>query len=210
MNGRTRRTKGCAEDNIAAMARKERLERVVSSYCKGVTCIQIAKSEGVPLTTVYNDLRVARKIFYKRNNEAAERLIFEQAKKIDEIERAAWEGWERSVKDATERTKETNADGETKLTKKVKGQAGDPQFLAIAMKAVDQRCKLFKIGQYSKEDSGTVVARLIEIVVDSPDQINQIMEFGDYQKLTDDSQVIEGTVIDKGEAYDEDTTHPDQ
>lgn len=195
---------------LKRMARAERLPRVVDQYCKGRTCREISLKEGITIHSVYKDLQYARQIFWKRNNEASDRLIFEQAAKLDAAERAAWEGWERSCKDAEETTEEASESNGNKLVKKVKGQSGDPSFLAIVAKIVDQRCKLFKIGQYASEDSGTVVARLIEIVVDNPSQIGQIMEFGEYEKLTDQSKVIDGVVIDKGNADDENTPDPDQ
>src|SRR5262249_11502721 len=72
--------------------------------------------------------------------------------KIDGLEAAAWQAWERSCKDAETLhtgvlTGRTDKDGTAlpdvkKSWKTVKGQSGDARFLEIVHTCVAQRCKL--------------------------------------------------------------------
>jgi hypothetical protein len=58
--------------------------------------------------------------------------------RIDQVEAAAWVGWERSLQNAE--TTEAAVSGDRKSGKKVsKGQAGDPQFLRVVLDCVAQR-----------------------------------------------------------------------
>ena len=193
-----RKRRGDKEDTLAADQRADRLQRVAKMYLSGVSARDIALKEGVPRQAIYDDMRRLRKIWWNRNNRAADSLIAEQVAKIDRAEQAAWEGWERSCKNATEKTTETGGES-TKVTKKIKGQSGNPSFLAVIAKLIEQRCKLLKIGQYATEDSGVMVGMLVEVVVENTEQINRIMDFGDFDKLTDQSNVVEGEVLNSNE-----------
>jgi hypothetical protein len=191
--GRKRKRIGSREDQLLALQRRERLERVARLYLTGKSALDIAGVEGVPRSKVYEDLRMLRRIWHKRNNRAADRLVAEEVAKLDRLEQAAWEGWERSCQNAEETTTTTGGEEGTKVTRKIKGQGGDASFLAVASKIVDQRCKLLKIGQYSNEDTGVMVGKLVEVVVENADQVGIFLDYGDFEKLTDDSNVIEGT-----------------
>ncbi len=193
-----RKRRGDKEDTLAADQRADRLQRVAKMYLSGVSARDIALKEGVPRQAIYDDMRRLRKIWWNRNNRAADSLIAEQVAKIDRAEQAAWEGWERSCKNATEKTTETGGESK-KVTEKVKGQSGNPSFLAVIAKLIEQRCKLLKIGQYATEDSGVMVGMLVEVVVENTEQINRIMDFGDFDKLTDQSNVVEGEVLNSNE-----------
>lgn len=198
MREHKRKRRGNKEDTLAADQRADRLQRVAKMYLSGVSARDIALKEGVPRQSIYDDMRRLRKIWWNRNNRAADSLIAEQVAKIDRAEQAAWEGWERSCKNATEKTTETGGESK-KVTEKVKGQSGNPSFLAVIAKLIEQRCKLLKIGQYATEDSGVMVGMLVEVVVENTEQINRIMDFGDFDKLTDQSNVVEGEVLNSNE-----------
>ncbi len=193
-----RKRRGDKEDTLAADQRADRLQRVAKMYLSGVSARDIALKEGVPRQAIYDDMRRLRKIWWNRNNRAADSLIAEQVAKIDRAEQAAWEGWERSCKNATEKTTETGGES-TKVTKKIKGQSGNASFLVVIARLIEQRCKLLKIGQYATEDSGVMVGMLVEVVVENTEQINRIMDFGDFDKLTDQSNVVEGEVLNSNE-----------
>lgn len=181
----TRRRKGSKEDVLQADRRRERLEAVVKSYLMGKSVREIAILQKLTVQQVYGDIRLARKIWHKRNDRSADVLISEEIAKIDRIEAEAWCGWLKSQQDAEESSIENDPTGKAiKAVKKTKGQAGDAKFLAIALGCVDKRCKMLKIGEYSTDESANDVAPLVEIVVESQEQIASIMEYGDYAKLT--------------------------
>lgn len=193
MQGKKRKRRGNAEDSRLADARDERMLRVAKAYLRGVAVIDIAKKEGVDRKAIYDDMAKLRRIWWKRNNRASDKLVAEQAAKLDAAEAAAWEGWERSCRRFRETTVESGEEGKGKTTKKTRGQSGDPAFLAVIAKIVEQRCRLLRIGQHASEDSGVMVAAMIEVVVEDRKQVASVMNFGEYEKLTDQSKIIEGT-----------------
>lgn len=77
--------------------------------------------------------------------------------RIDEVERAAWEQWKRSIKDAVERVTEqvegpAGADGKPtgarlKALERIAGRCGDPRYLSVIDNCVDRRCKI--LGLYA-------------------------------------------------------------
>jgi hypothetical protein len=207
MQGKRRKRRGNAEDTRLADCRAERMQRVGLAYLRGTPVIEIAKLEGLNRDAIYKDLAMLRRIWWKRNNRASDKLVAEQAAKLDAAEAAAWQGWERSCSNFEETTVESGgAEGKGKTTKKTRGQSGDPAFLSVIAKIVEQRCRLLRVGQYASEDSGVMVGKLVEIVVENAEQINRIMDFGEFDKLTDQSNVIEGEVVKS----DENPTDPDQ
>jgi transposase len=197
MQEQGRKRRGNKETTLAADQRVERLQRVAKLYLAGKSALDIARTEGVNRQAIYDDIRRLRKIWWNRNNRAADKIVAEQVAKLDRAEQAAWEGWERSCLNSEETTTESGE--KQKVTTKVKGQSGDPQFLAVISRLIDQRCKLLKIGQYATEDSGVMVGMLVEVVVENTEQINRIMDFGDFQKLSDGSNVVDGEVLSSNE-----------
>ena len=184
----TRRRTGSKEDTLAANQRRERMESVVKLYLTGKSVLDIAKAHNVDRGRIYQDLRAARAIWRKRNDRSAEALISEEIAKIDRIEAAAWDGWEKSRQDAVEISEDTDVAGKKSNGKKTKGQSGNCAFLAQALACVDKRCKMLKIGEYATEESAKLAGIMVEIVVDSQEEIAEIMDYGDYKKLTAPSE----------------------
>lgn len=69
--------------------------------------------------------------------------------KLNEIEAAAWDGFERSLQNKEETIKGTTPKGHQDITKIV-GQAGDPRYLDIALKCVDKRCQILGLDAPTK------------------------------------------------------------
>ena len=169
---------------LESLRQQERLERVSKLYLSGKSITAIAESEQLKPKQIFDDLRLLRSTWRKRNSRKTDKLASEEVAKLDRAEQAAWEGWERSCQNAEETTTTTGGEESAKVTKKIKGQSGDASFLAIVAKIIDQRCKLLKIGQYSNEDTGTMVGKLVEIVVENADQVGVFLDYGDYEQLS--------------------------
>ncbi|MCC7334431.1 MAG: helix-turn-helix domain-containing protein [Pirellulaceae bacterium] len=183
--GRQRKRIGDKATALLADQRRERIESVIKLYLKGKSVMEIAKAYGLDRQAIYRDLRVARKIWHKRNDRAADALIAEEVAKLDRIESELWDQWERSKEDQTQRYSERDGTGGvTKKGKRVKGQCGDPRYMQLAMQCVDKRCRLMKIGEYSTEETGVMTAKLIEVVVENPEQVAAMMNYADYETLT--------------------------
>ena len=179
-----RKVKGSTKNIRLSDARAERLEAVVKLWLTGKSYIEISKKLGVSTDSLYKDMQLARRIWRSRNNRAAEALVAEEVAKLDRIEQAAWDGWEKSQQDAVEVAEDVGADGKKSTSKKTKGQAGAAQFLTVALECVNKRCKMLKIGEYSNDESSNDLAPMIEVVVENQEQIAAIMDFGDFQKIT--------------------------
>jgi hypothetical protein len=187
-----RRRRGNPQNVVLADLRKERMPKVIRMYLKGIPVMDIAAHFKLERPVIYKDLSLARKIWNKRVDRAARELMSVELAKVDTVEEEAWEQWERSKKDAEEQTVDKDADGKvTGKSKKRKGQSGDPSYLAIILKCVDQRCKMLKIGEYAAEGSGELMAKLVEVVIDDVKQIPAIMDFDDYEKMLDAGKTVD-------------------
>lgn len=156
-----RRRKRKLRKNIK-VACEERQQRVAELYCAQKSQWEIAEELGVSQPTVSNDLAAIRAKWLANSvMNMSERLAKEIAA-LDNLERIAMQAWLRSCEDAEEVTtmkspprlniKLKNGDELKKKTSdkpkvtseitKIKGQSGNPAFLAEARQCVEKRCKL--------------------------------------------------------------------
>lgn len=125
-----------------------RREQVAALRNRGFTVADIAKELNVDPATVSRDVKYVcnyylSKIIQHRNVWMADAL-----EKLENTEKEAWQGFYRSIGIITEKTREISDDGvKTRITKKPK--AGDPRFLALALKCQQQRSLL--LGLLNKE-----------------------------------------------------------
>ncbi len=121
-----------------------RRETVARLYAEGTPRTQIAEQAGVSMTTIATDLKAVREQWMRNaRRDIGRRTAYELAK-IDRLEQAAWEGWQRSCRDA-ESTKVTS-DGESRRAERsTKGQAGDPKFLDRVAWCINRRFDLMAL-----------------------------------------------------------------
>jgi predicted transcriptional regulator len=79
---------------------EERRLRVASLYIRGKSQVEIAADVGVSQSTVCNDLNEVRRLWKASAMVDFDAKKEEQLAKIDEVEKKAWEAWERSCEDA--------------------------------------------------------------------------------------------------------------
>ena len=89
----------------------------------------------------------------------------EQLAKIDAVERAAWQAWDGSLK-PREITVQEVSDGEhqaKRVSIRREQQGGDPRFLQIIQKCIDQRCDILGISTSTEavKALGTGLAALL-------------------------------------------------
>jgi hypothetical protein len=135
-----------------AMETIRRRGQVAELYCQGKSHLEISKAIGCSLSSVSRDLTDARAEWRSRREQKVAAFVEEQLAKIDNCERVAWLGWERSTLDAVTVTTE----GE-KTSEERRGQAGDPRFLEIALKCVKQRCELLGLNAAAKIEATVTV-----------------------------------------------------
>lgn len=131
-------------------------------YAKGFPQYQIADTLGISQPAVSKHLSVITEEWQRRMREDCDRIKAEQLAKIDKVELAAWEGWERSVKEHERRTVKTTtatvpsavpglvaaSASPSDVTLMKEFQAGDTAFLSIILKCAQQRAEL--IGAITK------------------------------------------------------------
>lgn len=147
-----------------ALAIQERRNRVAELYLRGMTQARIAAQEGVDPSQIARDLAVVREDWkaYRATEYGAK--LDEEVARIDHLERVAQQAWERSCQNA-EVTHASKVKGRTtrdgtllpdldKVTKTVKGQAGDPRFLERVAWCVEMRLRLIGALKQQHEVTG--------------------------------------------------------
>lgn len=138
--------------------------RIADSYCKGKTLIEIAKEEETCVSVISKHLKAIRLFWLSHIAQSFDERMSDTLMRIDKLETAAWEGWERSCKDAetvklvTEKgirvqpSRERGRAPTAKLVpirealeKYTKGQAGDPRFLTVIGECIDRRSRILKV-----------------------------------------------------------------
>ena len=122
----------------------QRRQQVAQLYLAGKYQSEIGQLLGVTQQQISKDLRAVQQQWLAASIRDFDAVRAEQLAKIDRIERAAWESFALSLK-PREITVQEAVEGE-RPTKKAsirkEGQAGDPRFLQIAQRCIDQRADL--------------------------------------------------------------------
>ena len=178
-----------------ARASDRKLARSAQSaelYLRGLTYSQIAEQLEISYKQVRTDVALARECWRDRASQAIATRLYEEVARIDRVERAAWEGWDRSLRDAVQTTTEDidrTEGGETKLKIVRVPQTGNPAFLKMISDCIKQRCELLGLldpgtrDQLSQESYDEVVS----VVIETREQWNKLKpmtydEFEDAQR----------------------------
>src|SRR5262245_38479758 len=92
------RAKNAPQNDTQRIA--ERRHKVNALYCQGKSQYFIAKVIGVTQACVSKDLSALRDKWAEENSEAVGKRIAVELAKIDNVERTAWEAWDKSCEDA--------------------------------------------------------------------------------------------------------------
>jgi len=105
----------------------ERRNRVADLYLKGLTQSKIAELEGVTQPCIHNDLKAIRKQWVSETLTNFDEIQARELAKIDNLETAAWQAWERSCEDLVTVTedikREMRAEAEQTVEARVSGLA---------------------------------------------------------------------------------------
>ena len=122
----------------------QRRQRVAELYLTGTLQSAIGQVLGISQQQVSHDLKIVQRQWLASSIRDFDTVKSEQLAKIDRIERAAWESFALSLK-PREITVQEAVEGEhptKKASIRKEGQAGDPRFLQIAQRCIDQRADL--------------------------------------------------------------------
>lgn len=118
----------------------QRRQRVSDLYLQGRPLHAISEDLRVPMTTLWRDLKAIQKEWRSSAIRNFDEQIEQELKKLDLVEREAWEAWERSKKPAQEANVRDN--DPTRGTKRIKSRHGDMRCLDIILKCGDGRREL--------------------------------------------------------------------
>jgi hypothetical protein len=188
---------------------QERRRQVEDRYLQGMAIADIASELALEQKTVSSDLRWIRVAWTReRQDEGAGRLELE-LRKIDRLEREAWDAWLRSQKDL-DATKVSRDGAKEKAERTLRKQTGDPRFLAVVKDCIDRRCRLLgMLGTAQKKNASEKPLPAVEVVVRDADELERLWSVDDLlerlgreKEPSDDS--IESVIQRVGRADDDD------
>jgi hypothetical protein len=149
----------------AELRKESRRQQIAAMLMRGVTNqARIARELGCAPMTVISDLRVIRQQWRTETVAFFNTAKDEQLKKIDKIEENAWKGWEFSRRPASKIINKTDPDGLEDITEVTEGQAGDPRFLEIVRKCVEDRRKMLGLDEPDRIDvKGQIAVAAIQL-----------------------------------------------
>ena len=161
-----------AQRQAKALAREEEIARL---YVRGMTQYAIAEKLGTTRDAIKNIIVRVQKRWKEAAIASYDEKMSQQLAKYDAVESAAWEGWERSLKNDVTKSVEKidDADGTTTKKKKQESeQAGNPAFLAVINKTIENRCRLLGLLDRKPEDEAAMTAgcSVVSIVVNSREE----------------------------------------
>ena len=140
--------------------REKDLLTISELYLRGVGQVEIAEQIGVSQATISNDIKAIQQRWLDRCLRNFDDARAEELAKIDEMELAYREAWERSI-DYTEKTK----GGVTVLIANSKrNPMGNDNYLKGLQWCIDRRCKLLGLDAPTKveqENSGETIIRIV-------------------------------------------------
>lgn len=151
-----------------------RCEKVASMYLRGSTFGDIAKALEISVETVRRDMKRARQLWRKRAERSYARHLNEQLARLDEVETAAWIGWQRSLRDELTTGTEDGFRGDstvdvTKINRR--SQAGNASMLKIIMDVVRQRSELLGLMDEETRNAATEgQTQTVTVVVDTREE----------------------------------------
>jgi hypothetical protein len=172
-----------AQKTKTAEQRLARIAQIRELYLQCLSMAEIGRQLGLSAATVYRDICSAREQWRTRAADAIEQHKQRELGKIDIIEVEAWRAWKRSIGIAkTVTTKNTTIeapDGSNDIelpaeerTVREEDLAGDPRFLEIARKCVEDRRKVLGLDAPVKsaftDTDGKPVTEIICKVVGLP------------------------------------------
>ena len=133
-------------DPDKALEIARRREQVARLYAEGVSRTLIAQQLKVSDRTVFRDLQFIAKLWRRLLDRDLVTAKSHELAKINRLEAAAWEAWERSYRD--EESTKVTVDGEKKRAEKVtKNQSGDAKFLDRVAWCIEKRFNILALGE---------------------------------------------------------------
>lgn len=123
----------------------ERRRRVADLYLQKHKQVDIAIRLGVSESVISKDLKIIQQEWAEQRVFALDQRKLLELESIDRTEREAWTAWDRSkgpieISEAT--LDGSKAPDKGRARRVTKSTAGDPRFLLIVLRCIEQRCKI--------------------------------------------------------------------
>lgn len=122
----------------------ERRKKVGELYLKGWGQVAIAGQLGVRQSTVCDDLKQLCKAWRQSSIRDFDAMRDIELEKLNQVEREAWDGFERSKQPHQSATTDGQA-GAQKARRTVRNQYGDPRYLSVILDCIQARRELLGI-----------------------------------------------------------------
>lgn len=128
----------------SAFLAQERRQKIASLYLQGKYQSEIAREVGVTQQQVSYDLKALRAAWLQSSLRDFDAAKSEELRRVDEIERQYWRGWERSQQPRAVTVTEQmqGAKASRKASVRREDQTGDPRFLDGVLKCIERRCSI--------------------------------------------------------------------
>ena len=144
-------------------------ERITAYYLKGEYQSAIAKLLGVTQQQISLDIKTIQARWRKNTTFNLDEHKSKELAKLDELERTAWDAWEKSTGERTRKrtlTKgEKNKEGQiigSGGSVEVEQRDGNPAFLNMVLSCIDRRVKILGIDAPVKgENTDTVTFKVV-------------------------------------------------
>lgn len=160
-------------------ASESRQAEVVRRYLTGERIAEIARSLGVSHRTIMRDIERARKTWREETKKSYDELLPEKLAELNEIRKANWAGWKRSLEDARSRSRKVRntPDGITvENAKKREQKVGDPKFLGQLERILRTECELRGLLDKSDGKENGDAPQVQEVVITSQEEYQQFQE----------------------------------
>ena len=154
----------------------------------------IAASLKMDEAEVRSSLKRIHRGWLKRIDQSFDRLIAQEVARLDEVEKAAWEGWDRSLRDEVSQTSKDVSGSDSdkhEATIKRTSKAGTPAFLSTISSTIKQRCEL--LGLVDPEARNTARnsddSQVVPIVIESREQADGLktLSLDEFRKASRES-----------------------
>ena len=216
----------CAEQLGEACQIELRQAKVIDLYLKGHTQREIASILNFSLGTVNSDIAAVRAEWRESRIEDYDDHRQIRAHQICRAMVAAWDAWEKSLKDAESikvsvtkgRTdSEGNPSGDlTKSEKQSKGQTGNSSYLDLYIRCVERLCKLYGLDaptrtEITGADGGPItIATMLKLIGDNPPPVPELEEHPPNVLDIDDAlREIDAMSVGGGEVVDVESREPE-
>jgi hypothetical protein len=138
---RKNRSKGQIEADMVILA---------EMYCQGYKQSEIGEVLGISQQHVCEDIKKLREAWRDSGIRNFDLAKEEELRKLDAMEREAWDAFRRSRRPMTTRSQEETkkpggGDGDRKLKIEQRETVGDPRYMLIVLDCIDKRCKLLAL-----------------------------------------------------------------